>query len=325
MTEGHYNVKAVCRLTGLNEHTLRSWERRYQAITPERQENRRRLYTREDVERLRLLVRLVEYGYAIGQVGLLKDLELRNLVTQHEAINLSDVRQGETDPISQGTDLASSKNQAILKALETFDLGLMQIELEHARLEHGSKDLIMKIFLPLMSQVGQLVFHAKMDIAQEHALTALIRSHLLDIFFQTRRLRSYRRNNQPENLKKSIIVSTPEGDIHEIGILAASILCADAALDVTYIGPNMPANPLGKVAKLLNVDVVMIGLSPLPPGTTPQSASEYLVELTSNLPDACELWLGGMLPSKAELTLIKNTVRCFKSMGDLEAALKAMG
>lgn len=322
MSEGHYNVKAVCRLTGLNEHTLRSWERRYQAITPGRQENRRRLYTREDVERLRLMVRLVEYGYAIGQVAPLPDLELRNLVSQHEAINQSPGSQRVMDGKGQEADQVVLKNTAILKALESFDLEMMQAELEQARLDHGSKDLILKIFLPLMFEVGQLVFNSRMDIAQEHALTALIRSHMLDIFFQTRRLRSYMRKGQPEQVKTTIVVSTPEGDIHEIGILAASVLCADAALNVVYIGPNMPANPLGKVAQVLKADAVMLGLSPLPPGTMPLSMGEYLLELARNLPQSCELWLGGALPAKADLAPITQAIRCFRTMGDLVNSLR---
>jgi methanogenic corrinoid protein MtbC1 len=226
------------------------------------------------------------------------------------------------DGKAQEADQAVLTNTAILKALESFDLEMMQAELEQARLDHGSKDLILKIFLPLMFEVGHLVFNSRMDIAQEHALTALIRSHMLDIFFQTRRLRAFMRKSQSVDRKKTIVVSTPEGDIHEIGILAASVLCADAALNVVYIGPNMPANPLGKVAQMLKADVVMLGLSPLPPGTTPVSTGEYLQELARNLPPSCEIWLGGALPAKVDLAHISQVVNCFKTMGDLVNSLK---
>ena len=56
------SIKAVCKLTGLNEHTLRMWERRYNAIAPMRTDTRRRLYSPADVERLRILFELTRAG-----------------------------------------------------------------------------------------------------------------------------------------------------------------------------------------------------------------------------------------------------------------------
>jgi DNA-binding transcriptional MerR regulator/methylmalonyl-CoA mutase cobalamin-binding subunit len=319
VADGQYNVKAVCRLTGLNEHTLRSWERRYQAITPDRQENRRRLYSREDVERLRLLVRLVEHGYAIGQVAPLGDQELKGLVTQHEAMDQSYQKTANTqlDHFNPAIrEEAEGRTQAIIKSLQVFDLEKLQVELDQARLEYSSKDLLLQIILPVMVQVGHLVFNNQMDIGHEHALTALIRAHLLDIFFQTRRIQAYRQTQQNFQ-KRTVVVSTPEGDLHEIGILIASIFCTEAGLNIAYIGPNMPPDALARVTQELRADALMVGLSPLPPGITPQTPAEYLQDLGENLPLNCCLWLGGNVPPESELLAIKQPLKTFRSMSDL--------
>ncbi len=64
-----YGIGAVARLTGLTDHTIRVWERRYGAVVAQRAANRRREYTSADVEKLRLLKRLTDQGMAISQIA----------------------------------------------------------------------------------------------------------------------------------------------------------------------------------------------------------------------------------------------------------------
>ena len=64
--EAKYRIGAVCRLTGLSQHVLRVWEKRYGVVEPERSETQRRLYRDSDVSRLSLLKALVDRGQAYG-------------------------------------------------------------------------------------------------------------------------------------------------------------------------------------------------------------------------------------------------------------------
>lgn len=64
-----YGIGAVSRLTGLTDHTIRVWERRYSAITTARAANGRRQYAEADVQKLALLKRLTEQGIAISSVA----------------------------------------------------------------------------------------------------------------------------------------------------------------------------------------------------------------------------------------------------------------
>ena len=68
-SEKHYGIGTVAKLTGLTDHTIRVWERRYGAIVAERAPNGRRMYTPADVEKLGLLKRLTEQGLSIGQIA----------------------------------------------------------------------------------------------------------------------------------------------------------------------------------------------------------------------------------------------------------------
>ncbi len=64
-----YGIGAVARLTGLTDHTIRVWERRYGAVVAQRAANGRRVYGPGDVEKLGLLKRLTDQGLSIGQIA----------------------------------------------------------------------------------------------------------------------------------------------------------------------------------------------------------------------------------------------------------------
>ena len=64
-----YGIGAVVRLTGLSDHTIRVWERRYSAVVAMRGPSGRRIYTIADVEKLKLLKLLTDRGLSIGQIA----------------------------------------------------------------------------------------------------------------------------------------------------------------------------------------------------------------------------------------------------------------
>src|SRR5687767_4812848 len=73
-------VRAFARLSGLGEHTLRAWERRYRALEPRRASSGQRLYSISELERARLLVRAVRQGHPIGRIARLSLVELEQLL-----------------------------------------------------------------------------------------------------------------------------------------------------------------------------------------------------------------------------------------------------
>lgn len=80
--EPTFRIGAVCRLTGLSQHVLRVWERRYRAVEPIRSETDRRLYRQRDIDRLILLKALVDRGQAIGSIAGLDNQELQQRLQQ---------------------------------------------------------------------------------------------------------------------------------------------------------------------------------------------------------------------------------------------------
>jgi DNA-binding transcriptional MerR regulator len=64
-----YGIGAVARLTGLTDHTIRVWERRYAAVVAARSASGRRQYTEADVQKLGLLKVLTDRGISISGVA----------------------------------------------------------------------------------------------------------------------------------------------------------------------------------------------------------------------------------------------------------------
>lgn len=77
-----YKIGAVSKLTGISPDTLRVWERRYAAVTPQRSAGGGRLYTTEDIARLKLIRRLVDKGDAISVVAGLSHDELQERLSE---------------------------------------------------------------------------------------------------------------------------------------------------------------------------------------------------------------------------------------------------
>lgn len=74
---GHFNIAAVAELTGIPAETLRTWERRYGVVNPERTAGGQRRYSNEEVDRLCLIAQLVESGSRISTLAKLDLSELR--------------------------------------------------------------------------------------------------------------------------------------------------------------------------------------------------------------------------------------------------------
>ena len=79
MNEPRYRIGTLARLTGVTTHAIRIWERRYQALSPSRTPGGARLYSDLDVQRLRLVKKLLDRGYTISALAKLDLGELMRL------------------------------------------------------------------------------------------------------------------------------------------------------------------------------------------------------------------------------------------------------
>jgi DNA-binding transcriptional MerR regulator len=72
-----YSIGAVARMLGVDVATLRAWEDRYAVVVPARSQGGQRIYSRDDLEHLRFVLRAMEDGAGAGDAHRLLGAELR--------------------------------------------------------------------------------------------------------------------------------------------------------------------------------------------------------------------------------------------------------
>lgn len=226
-----YPMRVVTRMTGLTADTIRAWERRYGAVTPARTDGNARRYSAEDVRRLSVLRELTEHGHAIGDIAALSTAEIEAL---HKRMSPPAKDPGlsptppETAPDEDG-DLVDIRN-AYLSAITRMDASTASEILLRATTFLDDRDLVYRLVLPIVQEVGVRYSHSELGISQEH----LVSSQLRNLLATRARLAS--RETRGERL----LMTTPEGHRHEFGILVASLLAAGRGFDVVYVGPDLP-------------------------------------------------------------------------------------
>lgn len=268
-----YPIRAVAKMTGLSIEVLRSWERRYQVVTPERN-NRGRVYSEADVERLRLLRTAVESGQAIGQIAELNNQELKALVAY--------VPAGDRFETAVVSDALSVRTEwgPLLKAIQRYDHMAVDRELGRLALLLNPIELIRQVALPIMNRVGEDWTRGKLSIAQEHLISAALRNLLGSL------MRMYARTETPARL----LFATPSGELHELGIMAAAMLTAAGGLGYLYLGANVPASEIVAAVRQNSPQAVVLGVV----GAEDMAHSiRELQQLAQQLPPAIEIWVGG--------------------------------
>jgi DNA-binding transcriptional MerR regulator len=80
MSEEHYQINDLEKLTGIKAHTIRIWEKRYGLLRPKRTNTNIRYYNAEDLRRLLNITLLNRNGFKISRIAELNDHEINEKV-----------------------------------------------------------------------------------------------------------------------------------------------------------------------------------------------------------------------------------------------------
>jgi DNA-binding transcriptional MerR regulator len=264
-TNGKYYIGAVAKLTGLSADVVRVWERRYKAISPSRTSAGTRLYSDEDIYRLRRLRQAMEKGHSIGRVARLSEAEL------DAVINESAARTETADPYQV-------TRERFLEAIERMDVVAADLELSRAATLYPARSLVKQIVAPILDEVGDRWSHKELGVAHEHLASWLLRSLLSSLF----------RLYPPTENAESIVLATPSGERHEFGLLLAALLAATRGWRVIYLGPDLPAAEIGFTLRLTKVRYLALSLV----GEITEIEDE-LRAIADQVPAAVRVWIGG--------------------------------
>lgn len=269
-------IKLVARQTGLSVHTIRVWEKRYGAVRPVRASNNRRLYSEEDIERLRLLRQATMAGHSIGQIAQSSVAELRRLLRDDLATRNAEPAAATRHDRGVADDLIA----AALRATERLDLADLRDLLDRGAVELGQPAMLHKFVAPFAVEVGERWRRGELNVAHEHFATSTITVFLAGF------ARPYPAGSSAPHL----VVAAPTGQLHELGAIIAAAAAQSHGWRATYLGSSLPIEELVGAARTLNARAV--GLSMVFP---PDDAAlrRDLLKLPKLLPPDCAVIAGG--------------------------------
>ena len=286
MGQHRHPMRVVTRRTGLSADLLRAWERRHEVVKPSRSESGRRLYSDEDIERLRLLYRATLAGRNIGQVAELSMRALASLVEQDVEADAVANRAGKDVPKSEfiAQKSASDYLSDCVLAVERLDASYLDATVRRAALALPLGAILDGLVVPLLERVGRGWREGSLRPVHEHLASVALR-RLLD-----RVIEGARSEIETPNL----MIGTPAGQVHEFGALLVAAVAAIEGWKVTYLGADLPAEDIVEAARRTRPSAVV--LSVVFPAGDPMLADE-LRRLRAALPRRIPLVVGGAASS----------------------------
>lgn len=218
-----FEIGVVSKITGISQHRLRIWERRYNVVHPRRNSSNRRYYSGTDVRKLLLIKSLLDAGNSVGSIASLSIEKLEEKIKNDPY--LSDVtsrKRGEFEINAAvfGFDVVN-KIERCTKKLKNLKISLVETDLEifRKKLNGLQTDLLILEFETLESQNIQEIYNIIGVSGANHAI-------IIYWFSDTKLL---------ESINKSLITTMRSPvEIDELVIISNNIydLSADFKIDI---------------------------------------------------------------------------------------------
>jgi methanogenic corrinoid protein MtbC1 len=265
------SIADVERDTGLSKDTLRVWERRYGFPRPRRDALGERTYAPSQVEKLRVIKRLIDAGHRPGQLVPRPLGELRAL---------GDVRRAV--PAAKG--LRQDEVEALLELVRGHDAAALVHGLAVAEARHGLRDFVIEVVAPLASRVGEAWMRGELRIFEEHLFTECVRTALHAAL-----------SGLPVAQRgPRVLLATLPGEPHSLGLLMAQALLTLEDCVCLSLGVQVPIADIAAAAAAWRGDIVALSVT----GCMKRNlVLGSLAQLRAQLPATVVLWVGGAAPA----------------------------
>ena len=217
-----FSIKNLENISGIKAHTIRIWEKRYNLLSPERTNTNIRKYSLDSLRRLLNITLLYNNGIKISKIAKLSETEIPVLV--------------------RDLSLKSKSEQTSINALKlsmvNFDSLLFDLTFNELIKVKDFEFVYMKIFVPLMTELGILWQTGAISPSHEHFITNLIKQkiHVLTDLIQSK-------IKHPKN-EPCFVLFLPENEIHELSLLFLNQLILSKGFKTIFLGQSLPTNSL---------------------------------------------------------------------------------
>ncbi len=289
------NISSVERDTGLSKDALRVWERRYGFPQPYRDAHGERIYPSDQVDKLRLLKRLLDQGHRPSKIIAKSIDELSALCTEAESPS------------------HSTEVEALLRLIRAHQSVELRQTLNQALLRDGLRRFVIDLVVPVNRAVGNAWMRGDIAVFEEHLYT----EQMLGI------LRNAIASIQLRGHSPRVLLTTLPTEQHGMGLLMAEALLTLEGVYCVPLGVETPAADIVAAALAHDVDIVAISFSAAFPA---RLATGSIRELREMLPARIALWVGGdaMLRARTPgegIEVVRSLEQIIEALGEWRARL----
>jgi MerR family transcriptional regulator, light-induced transcriptional regulator len=267
------SIAAVERDTGLSKDTLRVWERRYGFPMPVRDTYGERAYPLDQVEKLRVVKRLLDNGHRPGRIVALDIEELQSI---GESLSAAPQRIAATDK----TEL-----REYIALIKSHDVDGLRRLLGQALMRMGIGSFVCDVVAPLNTTVGDAWMRGQIEVFEEHMYTESVNIILRGAIASSPACSS--------DASPRVLLTTFPQEPHGMGLLMAEAMMSLDACRCISLGTQTPIWDIVLAATAHRADIVALSFTA---SQNPNYVMNGLEELRSKLSPQIQIWAGGSCP-----------------------------
>lgn len=290
-----YSISELEQLSGVQSHTIRIWEQRYNALKPMRTEGNTRFYDDTQLKKLLNIVSLNQSGLKISKICSLSDEEINHLI------------ENEVQSVLSKAKFEYFITQLLKHGLSYDEFSFDKL-LSTCVLNFGIVESYKNIMYPILVRLGLMWRKDDICPAQEHFLSNIIRRKIYKAIDDLPTL---------EDSNDSWLLFLPEDEDHEIGLLFANYILKAQGKKVIFLGAKVPLESVKKVLLQNNINNILFFMVRLRAIKVAQKYIEELQEICSS----SKIHFAGNSQIIDQLTLGKNISR-IDSLEEFESQIK---
>ena len=266
---GALGIGVIAREIGLTKDTLRVWERRYGFPQPLRAGSGERLYPADQIERLKVVKRLLDGGHRPGKIMQLPLDALQRLAgSATPRIGL----------------LPDEALDAMIELLANGQVGELRKTLAQRLLSFGLGRFVIETAGPLSTAVGDAWANGRLQVYHEHLFSEILQQMLRGAM-----------NLMPDlgrdaSARPRVLLTTPPGEQHGLGLLMAESIMTLSGAGCISLGTQTPLLEVCAAAEAQQAEIVALSFSAM---MGMQEVWTSLTELRERLPSRVGIWVGG--------------------------------
>ena len=215
-------IGALSKQTGVSSDVLRSWERRYGLLTPQRTAGGFRLYSDADVVRIRSMTALIAVGIPASEA----------------ARQVLEARDGAPNGDGAGSDGTPLEEVcvALHHAFRSFDELALETAIDLVLSRFDLDTAIRDVFLPALRTLGEDWEAGRVSVAQEHFSVNVLRGRMMGL------ARGWDHGFGPRAL-----LACPPTEYHDVSLILFGLALRQRGWRVTFLGAD---TPIGEVVRV---------------------------------------------------------------------------